>query len=91
LSALKPGDQAQIKNIKDYVIYTTDAVQRGLTLHGKEQYNSQTVTQNGQSSEKPYCRKGDDARNQQTVLITIVVMDDDTRKLTKNSAITASN
>ncbi|KRX70423.1 Short transient receptor potential channel 5, partial [Trichinella sp. T6] len=33
-----------------------------LTLHGKEQYNIQTVTQNGQSSEKPYCRKGDDAR-----------------------------
>ncbi|KRX25388.1 Transient-receptor-potential-like protein [Trichinella nelsoni] len=46
-----------------------------------------TVTQYGQSSEKPYCRKGDEARNQQTVLITIVVMDDD--KQTSTSAMDA--
>ncbi|KRX52777.1 Transient-receptor-potential-like protein [Trichinella sp. T9] len=68
--------------IKQQAVKEQNAVQRGLTLHGKEQYNSQTVAQNGQSSEKPYCRKGDDARNQQTVLITIVVMDDDTQTST---------
>ncbi|KRY30772.1 Short transient receptor potential channel 5 [Trichinella spiralis] len=74
--------QQAMREQEDYVIYTTDAVQRGLTLHGKEQYNSQTVTQNGQSNEKPYCGKGDEACNQQTVLITIVVMDEDNQTST---------
>ncbi|KRY46752.1 Short transient receptor potential channel 5 [Trichinella britovi] len=70
----------KMKDVRDRIKQQAvkEQIQRGLTLHGKDQ----TVTQNGQSSEKPYCRKGDDARNQQTVLITIVVMDDDTQTST---------